>query len=188
MKPTAKPTNQIFDPKKNTLEKVNESGRVSAYDLLLNRMFGDKSEAINGAEHGPRFAPKRRLEFTIFSHRLYRESDLIPREISQLQSEIKREVERIKQANKAFLNQVAEIEKAAIQTSVEKGGVYQVRFLEFMLSLLKNLRAKVTEAKTWLAAMQTKKKKRGSLFAILAKKKGTQYSLSQELQNTRSIQ
>jgi hypothetical protein len=35
--------------------------------------------------------------------------------------------------------------------------------------------------------MQTKKKKRGSLFLALSKKKGTQYSLSQELQATRAV-
>jgi len=36
--------------------------------------------------------------------------------------------------------------------------------------------------------MVSKKKKRGSLFAVRSKKAGTQYSMSQELSNARSVQ
>ncbi|MCX7956044.1 MAG: DUF5660 domain-containing protein, partial [Patescibacteria group bacterium] len=70
----------------------------------------------------------------------------------------------------------------------EKPGIYHVRFLEIVLNLLKALRAKVGESSSWLQAMITRKKKRSSLFSGRAKKMVTQYSLSQELQTTRSVQ
>lgn len=129
----------------------------------------------------------QRLEFTVFKREDYREKYIIPNEIKQLVEEIRKEINRIKQANKALLSQVADIEKTTIQSLPEKAGVYHIRFLELLLSFLRTLRARVGEAKTWLAAMQTKRKKRGSLFLALSKKKGTQYSLSQELQTSRAV-
>lgn len=171
-----------YDPKKNTLEKLNEFGADTKSSNIFDKLLGKTPE-----KKLPIFA-RQRSEFTIFTHQRYQESELIPKEIEGLKAEIRREIEAIKQANRTLISEVEEIEKATIETTPEKAGIYQVRFLEFLLSLLHNFRAKVTEAKTWLAAMQTKKKKRGSLFAVRSKNKGTQYSLSQELQTTRSIQ
>jgi hypothetical protein len=70
----------------------------------------------------------------------------------------------------------------------EKPGIYHVRFLEIIVNVLRALRAKINESSTWMQALTSKKKKRGSLFAVRAKKKGTQYSLSQELSSARSVQ
>jgi len=84
-------------------------------------------------------------------------------------------------------HEVVEVEKHAIQSLPEKPGVYHVRFLELLSSFLQGLTTKVSEAKNWMAAMHTKKAKRGSLFAVRSKKQGTQYSLSQELQSARSV-
>ena len=131
--------------------------------------------------------PQQRLEFTVFKKEIHQEEYVIPREIKKLTEEIRREIAVIKQTNKALLSQVADIEKTTIQSLPDKPGIYHIRFLELLLSFLRTLRAKVGEAKTWLTAMQTKRKKRGSLFLTLSKKKGTQYSLSQELQATRSV-
>jgi hypothetical protein len=129
----------------------------------------------------------QRLEFTVFRNEDYEEKYVIPQEIKRLTEEIRKEIAAIKQSNKALLSQVADIEKTTLQSLPDKPGIYHVRFLEILLSFLRNLRAKVGEAKTWLAAMQTKRKKRGSLFLALSKKKGTQYSLSQELQTARGV-
>ncbi|MCX6732754.1 MAG: DUF5660 domain-containing protein, partial [Candidatus Roizmanbacteria bacterium] len=63
-----------------------------------------------------------------------------------------------------------------------------VKFLEIVLQILRSVRAKVGESSTWMQALMSKKKKRGSLFASRSKKQGTAYSMSQELSNSRSIQ
>ncbi len=170
------------DPKKNTLEKLNEYSGDSKTDNVFDTLLGRTSE-----KRGPSFG-RQRSEFTIFSHQTYTEKELIPREIEHLKTEIRQEIEVIKKTNKSLITEVEGIEKATLETQPQKAGIYQIRFLEFLLSLLQNFRAKVTEAKSWLSAMQTKRKKRGSLFAARSKSKGTQYSMSQELQNTRSIQ
>lgn len=132
--------------------------------------------------------PPQRLEFTVFKQEDYREKYLIPKQIKELVEEIRKEIIAIKRSQQAVLAEVENVEKVVLQTTPDKPGVYHVRFLEILLSFLKVLRAKVGEAKTWLQAMMAKKKKRGSLFLHLSKKKGTQYSLSQELQTARAVQ
>ena len=111
-------------------------------------------------------------------------------EIQQLQatiSEIQREVKEIRIYSQGLTDEVLKIEQAAMQAIPEKIGVYHVRYYEMILQYLKGLKAKVGEAKTWLMAMQSKKSKRGSAFGANTKKKGTQYSLSQEHQIARSV-
>ncbi len=124
----------------------------------------------------------------IFNYNEYYESTLIKRQMKELTKAIKQEIEALKKADKSLIAQVKDVEKLTINDLPEKPGVYHIRFLEIVLSILRILRAKVSESSTWLEAMISRKKKRGSLFAIRSKKAGTQYSLSQELQNARSVQ
>lgn len=180
---------------KNPIEKdPKEKSGSDFFDQFFgaNTNYSDKSSKF---ENSPSYKPwqkkeqktSQRLEFTVFKHEDYQEKHIIPNEIKQLVEEIRKEITAIKRTNKALLSQVVDIEKTTLQSLSEKPGIYHIRFLELLLSFLRTLRAKVGEAKTWLAAMQTKRKKRGSLFLALSKKKGTQYSLSQELQSSRAV-
>jgi hypothetical protein len=180
---------------KNILEKELENKKTGGFfDQFFgsSRNYPDRSSKF---EQFPGYTPwqkkeqklPQRLEFTVFKHENYLEKHIIPGQIDQLICEIRKEITAIKQSKKALMSEVENIEKVILQTSSEKPGVYHVRFLEILLSFLKVLRTKVGEAKTWLAAMMTKKKKRGSLFLALSNKKGTQYSLSSELQTARGV-
>ena len=101
---------------------------------------------------------------------------------------IRKEIGFLKKENSALASEVKDVEKLTVSELPEKPGIYHVRFLEIVLNVIKHLRAKVGESKTWLEALVSKKKKRGSLFAARSKKQGTQYSLSQELTSARSVQ
>lgn len=109
------------------------------------------------------------------------------KELQTVISEIQVEIAAIKTQGSEISAEVAEIEKAAMESIPDKVGVYHVRYFEHILRFLKNIRTKVGEARTWLMAMQSKKAKRGSAFVQRSKKKGTQYSLSQELQTARNV-
>lgn len=124
----------------------------------------------------------------IFNFTEHRENVLIKRQIKELTEQVRQEIEILKKADKTLLAEVQDVEKLAINDVPEKPGIYHIRFLEIVLSILKAVRAKVSESRTWLQALISKKKKRGSLFAARTKEKGTQYSLSQELSNARSVQ
>ncbi len=129
-----------------------------------------------------------RKEFSIFNYQHYYEREVVKREIKQLTEQIKKEIEMIKRADSAFLQEVSDVQKLTLESLPDKPGIYHIRFFELILSILRTLRAKIGESRTWLQAMVSKRKKRGSLFMSLTKKKGTMYSLSQELQSARSVQ
>ena len=131
---------------------------------------------------------KSRKEFSLFNYQNYYEQEIVKKEIKQLTEEVRKEIELIKKADKSLLQEVKDIHKLTLDQLPEKPGVYHIRFFEIVLSILRSLRAKIGESRTWLQAMISKKKKRGSLFAIRSKKQGTLYSLSQELQSARSVQ
>lgn len=163
-------------PKTNLteLEKVNLSHIGKEYQPTK-----EKSSFVS--------TPQRK-EFTIFNYQHYYEQEVIKRKIKELLEVIKNEIEAIKTTQKNLLTEVKDIENLTINTPGEKPNVYTINFLEIIISILRNLRKKIGESKTWLEALVTRKKKRGSLFLARSKKMGTQYSLSQELQAARSTQ
>jgi hypothetical protein len=194
-----------FDPVKNPLESLRDLGGSTAKSTadafgkigggMLDQFFGgqDKDEDEN---FGPEFNLKKeaakakpaKKEVKLFNYQEYYENTLIKKQIQELTEAIKKEIEMIKKADSSLINDIKDVEKLTINDLPEKPGIYHIRFLELVLNILRTLRAKVGESKTWLQALMSKKKKRGSAFAARSKKQGTQYSMSQELSNSRSVQ
>jgi hypothetical protein len=166
--------------KKSPFKNLLELGQNS-----FDSYYG-KGESISPNEKTSKL-PQRK-EFTLFSYNQYHEQEIVRKKINELINLIKQEVVLLKKAESSLATEVKDIEKLTIEQLSDKPGVYHLRFLEIVLSLLRNIRKKVSESRTWIEALMTKKKKRGSIFAARAKKMGTQYSLSQELQSTRSVQ
>lgn len=171
---------------KNTFEAVKGNIGAGIFDQFMGHYESNLPE--NGQNLQPDKTsqkPALKGDRGIFNYAEYHEKTLVRNQIKELMEQIKREVEMIKKADKTLLADVKDIEKLTLGGLPEKPGIYHIRFLEIVLNILRLIRAKIGESRTWLQAMITKKKKRGSLFASLSKKKGTQYSLSQELQVTR---
>ncbi len=191
--------------KKNTLETLQDLGssmvKKTASQFgdigagMLDQLLGnynsweeEEKKTHNTHKEQKEEKSKSKQEGNVFNFKDRYEKELVQNEIKQLLEQIRQEIRMIKNADKSLLHEVKDIEKLSLESMPEKTGIYHVRFLEFVLNILRAVRAKVNESRTWLEAMQTKRKKRGSLFASLSKKKGTQYSLSQELQASRSTQ
>ena len=184
--------NTPFKKQINPIESLN-NGRNIGIQNPIDQMFGNfyepgtaEQDFFNQEKDKPTAGQRR--EFSIFSYQNYYETEVVKKQIKELTEQVKKEITYLKKADTALAADLKDIEKLAIDSLPEKPGVYHVRFLEIILRILKSLREKVGESRTWLSAMVSRKKKRGSLFAVLSKKKGTQYSLSQELTNARSIQ
>lgn len=177
--------------KDNTLETIKDIGS-GVFDQFFGSYDTDYDDSFEnpGASWGKEAkAPqKHKQEFKLFNYTEYYEKELVKKQIKELSEQIKKEIELIKKADASLLNEIRDVEAISINALPEKPGIYHIRFLEIVLSILRTLRAKIGESKTWLQALVSKKKKRGSLFMALSKKKGTQYSLSQELTNARSVQ
>jgi hypothetical protein len=189
---------------KNPLETLRDLGGSTARKTadsfakigggMLDQFFGENPQEDEYFD--PEFnlnkevnkTKSKKQEVKVFNYQEYYETTLIKKQIQELTDAIKKEIEMIKKADSSLLNDISDVEKLAINDLPEKPGIYDIRFLELVLGILRTLRAKVGESKTWLQALQSKKKKRGSLFAIRSKKQGTQYSMSQELSNSRSVQ
>lgn len=180
----------IFSGTTNALKDIT----VGAFDQLLDIHKSPESTRRSEASEReltkktPESVKKREIKVNLFDGLSYKEKVVIPRRIKQLIEEIRAEAEALKKATSTITAEIREIEKVALENLPEKVGVYHVRFLEVVLKLVKSLRAKASESKVWLEALLTRRGKRGSLFLALSKKKGTQYSLSEELKMTRSIQ
>lgn len=127
-------------------------------------------------------------EANLFNYQSHHENVTVRQEIKHLLEQIRQEVQYIKKADASLMNEVRDIEKFTMDTLSEKPGVYHVKFLEIVLRILQSIRMKVGESRTWMSALMSKKKKRGSLFASRSKKQGTAYSMSQELSSSRSVQ
>ncbi|MCL4375024.1 DUF5660 domain-containing protein [Patescibacteria group bacterium] len=177
---------------KNTATAFKDLG-MGIFDQMLGNYEDDTDRDLQLEEESAHRNEKKphlpqRKEFTLFNYQEYYESRVVKRKIKELTELIHKEIALLKKADRSLLNDVRDIENLAINSLPENPGIYHVRFLEIVLSILQNLRAKVGESRTWLKALVSKKKKRGSLFAAISKKKGTQYSMSQELSTARSIQ
>ena len=165
-----------------------ESGHGS-FSTSFEQIFGKyEGKYLGNYDNEKKSNKPPKKEFKVFNYQEYYEKELVKKQVRELIELIKKEIEAIKKADKTLLQQVADVEKITIEQLTEKPGIYHVRFLEIILRILRSLKAKIGESRTWLQALISRKKKRGSLFLARSKKQGTQYSLSQELQVTRAVQ
>jgi len=169
----------------NPLESLRKTDVVDRF--FDNYEDDDEFESL-GFSQAKKKEKVKKQQFKVFNYQEYSETTLIKKQITELTAQIKKEIEALKKQGSEFNKELNEVEKIALQDLPEKPGIYHVRFLEVILNFIRHLRARVGESKTWMDAMITRKKKRGSLFAVRSRKMGTQYSLSQELQSARSIQ
>ena len=173
----------------NPYESLKNSPTAGFLDRVMGSSY-DEDEAmeqlIAQQEKGADKPAKK--ESSIFSYNEYHEREIVRRQITEITDQIKKEVVALKNTESALMQEVKDIEKEVINPLPEKPGVYHIRFLELILNMVRTIRLKMGESRTWLDAMTSKRKKRGSLFAARSKKMGTQYSLSQELQTSRSVQ
>ncbi len=205
-----KMTNQSTKPKPqanqkdNPLESIRDFGSSMIKDTtnefkkigsgMFDQFFGSYDHDDSFENHygfnkeSKPSQSKHKQEFKLFNYTEYYEKELVKKQIKELVEQIKKEIEMIKKSGSSFLQEVKDIEGLSINALPEKPGIYHIRFFEIVLSILRTLRAKIGESRTWMQALVSKRKKRGSLFMTRSKKQGTQYSLSQELQNSRSVQ
>lgn len=134
------------------------------------------------AQQEQQFFAQRKAEFdSILEKASVKEQN----EIEHAKATIKNEIKKLEHMNMQMNEKLSVLQKVALENGGKKG-VYYVRFMELMVELLRTLAAQVGESNTWLDAMISKKKKRGSLFATQSKSHGTQYSMSQEHSIARS--
>jgi len=188
-------SNQVKNPLETLREMSGETVKSAAsgftdmssgfFDQFLGSGYNEttpqKETPQANKERAPFFAPRREFK-TIWSMQQEKET----RTIKELLVEVKREVKMIQKADSSLMTEVKDIDKLTIEMTQTRTGIYDIRFLEVVISILKTVRAKIAESQTWLSTFRGKESKKG--FRSLSKKKGTKFSMSQELNAARSIQ
>lgn len=112
------------------------------------------------------------------------------RQLDAIYEELEREIKRYAEAQNKLDQNIINLQKLIIEerTNKRKSGAYAFSIAEIGKMILKTALINVSDSNNWMEALMSKRKKRGSLFATRSKKQGTQYSMSQELSLTRSVQ
>ena len=189
---------ETLEDNPNSLRNLGQSFAQEAGNAVskfgsdfFDQFFGNNTENNQEKPHNnpqieQNYRPISNERITVFSLREQRESREI-QQIKELLKQIKMEIKAIKQADAALKEQLKEAENLTLEVD-PKAGTYHINFLEVVLKLLHTARMKISESGAWMAAMQSKRKKRGSAFMANSKKHGTQYSQSQELTPSRAVQ
>ncbi|OGK66327.1 hypothetical protein A2313_03515 [Candidatus Roizmanbacteria bacterium RIFOXYB2_FULL_41_10] len=154
----------------------------SMFGDLNSQLFGGHDNAFNHESFQSGFTqekkePKRiRRTEIVFNYLEKQEQSRLNSEISNLMKEVKKEIEMLKLQDKALINDVS---KLVVTDLPKDAGIYHLRFLEFIVKLLRSLRQKISEGRLWLQTTFDKKKQKK--FRQMAKSKGTKFSLSKEL-------
>jgi len=114
-------------------------------------------------------------EVTVFLFKERQDALSIKAQIQELMKEIRREVILLEKQQKGLL---ADAAKLTVESLPEKPGIYHVRFLEWVLKTLRDIRKKVSESSTWLSMLIGKRKKLG--YWGMFKKHGTSFGMSGE--------
>jgi hypothetical protein len=118
----------------------------------------------------------RRTEVVVNFSERQRQAEL-HNQIKELIDEVRKEMKLLKTEEKGLLRDVSLLTMQ--DPSADKVGIYHLRFLQFIIQLLRSIRKKVSEGKMWLEVSFEKKRKKS--FLALSKSKGTKFSKSNEL-------
>ncbi len=166
-------------------EKLNESPQQTiGWGQQLKGLFNPDSffqqtsgEIKPSKSYQPPVKEKfaRKNEILVFSRTVKEHEQKIYQETSMVLQRLKEQVTILEKSNKGL---VAEMSKVKVEQVPEKSGIYYIRFLEWLLTVVRQMRMKVEDGRTWLASFTQKKKKMG--YWKMYKKHGTTFGLSQE--------
>jgi hypothetical protein len=169
--------NQFFDAPQARSQNPNPfnqpGGGFDGFDQF-GKGFESFGKLPYGQEKKEPVRP-RKIEM-VFNYREAVEERRLMSEIRELMKSVKQEIEMLKMENSGLVD---DISKMTVEELPAKPGIYHLRFLEFIVKILRSIRRKVSEGRMWLDASFEKKGKRK--FRSLAKRKGTSFSMSKEL-------
>lgn len=160
---------------------------------LLDSMFGTPKtpeQKHSWEQEQKPSKPKIRIEKNIFNGNIYHESHRVPEQMKEMKTmieQVKQEMQLVKKEASAFIDEVRDIDNIILNPGSEKASIYDIRFLQIVMSILRSMRKKINESRSWLGVARGRQNKRGS-FMSRRKEKGTAYSLSHELNPSRSVQ
>lgn len=179
--PAKKPGNfsgSFFEQLKDTTKQEARSAVTAVADTIVNRQpttENGRNPASPEHTQRPLEIKRRSPDVQLFSFRERQETIMIRDEVKKLVQQIKREILALERNQKGLLSDAARITMDALP---EKPGIYHIRFLEWVLRTIHDLRIKVSESGNWFAMLSGKRSKMG--YHGMAKKHGTSFTMSGE--------
>lgn len=148
--------------------------RIPTYAEFQQQEIAKQNQFFQEQQRAAEAAAKRRI-------------DEDRKRIEEIHSMLRKEIEKYEKAQHTMNENLEKIKKMLLlEQQQAKKGIYHITHAEVLVMMFRSFLANINESNTWLEALISRKKKRGSLFAVQSKKKGTQYSMSQELAIARS--
>src|SRR5690606_10788614 len=113
----------------------------------------------------------------VYSHLIDHENRETQRQIAELKEIIQRIAKEVSEIEKTNKNLIKDVKKISVEQLPDKPGIYHIRFFEWLLGMVTELKKKVSESSSWLSVARGKQKKG---YWAMAKKKGTSFTLSGE--------
>jgi hypothetical protein len=144
---------------------------------MLDMVFGNNKGSGETQHTSPEKKQVKRANETLVFSRSMRESEAtLNKETSIILNQLKEQVTILEKSEKAFS---AEIRKIKVEQVPAKAGIYYLRYFEWLISIVRQLRMRVEEGKAWLQTFNTRKSKKQGFWQKY-KKHGTSFGLSQE--------
>jgi hypothetical protein len=144
-----------------------------------DKMFGQLFGARRSLESYPQvpFREKARTQETLlFSYSKDTEQKKITQETQIILQQLKEQIVLLEKSEKSL---AADITKVKVEKLPPKTGIYYLRFLEWLMIVVRQLRMKIEDGRAWLATFMERKKKRIGYWQMY-KKHGTTFGLSHE--------
>lgn len=143
---------------------------------MLDQLLGKYPKEAPGQSPTKENAPKKKSsEVVLYAFKERTEQSQLSNEIRAVLQTLSEQITLLEKSESGLAKDIAKLE---VEQLPEKPGIYYIRFFEWLTIMVKQLRAKVEEGRTWLQAMTTKKKKMG--YWKMYKKHGTTFGLSNE--------
>ncbi len=164
-------------------EKLSQTPKSIGWGQQLKGLFNPDSFFSQTGEvrptegQTPQSSEKKQLrnEILVFSRTVKENERKVYEETTVILQRLKEQVTILEKSNKGL---VAEMAKVKVEQAPKKSGIYYIRFLEWLLTVVRQMRMKVEDGRAWLATFTQKKKKIG--YWKMYKKHGTTFGLSHE--------
>lgn len=143
---------------------------------MLDQLFGVKKSQESHYKPSPSEKRGLRQETVIFSLHANQEDKKIQMETQELVHQLKQQVTLLEKSEKTLTKEIAKIK---VEQLPAKTGIYYLRYLEWMITLVRQLRQRVEDGRAWLSTFQKRQKKRMGYWKMY-KKHGTTFGLSHE--------
>lgn len=179
LNPWGKDNPEIIRDQALSPSQTRQAGSLLNPLNMIDQLFGKSWEGPKPPEKEVRTHQSHTYqEMVLFMYSDRNKEINVSKEMHEIKTIIDTLKKQVKILEKSEKSLVSEVTKIKVEQLPQKPGVYYIRFFEWLISLVRQLRAKVEEGRTWLQAMTTKKKKMG--YWKMYKKHGTTFGLSHE--------